>query len=430
MTFSSSKGTAAVVLAAALAACSAQNASPVPFAPDAPAHAGGFALRAPIPDKRAGGPFLYVANVDGSSSSSSSSSSGGGVNVYSLGRRGKLVRTIGTDGTPRSIAFDASGNLYVAEAASSSSSSSSSSSAGSIAVYAVGSGRQMFDVTRGVNSPTAVAISANGVLYVANGAASSSSSSSGTNGSITIYRRGNRKLFRTISNGIGNPIALAFDGAGRLYVLNATGGSSSSSSSSSSAGPSVAVYTRNHTDPALVITAGITAPSAMAVDSAGDVVVANGASSSSSSSSSSAGSNVEVYAAGTSSPAATLTAGVSGPVALGLDASGNLYVANGAGGSSSSSSSSAFSGSVAVYASGGASPIRTIVAGVNAPDSMVVLGSGALALGNAPGSSSSSSSSSSSGSPSVAYYNPRSLRPAKTFSQHLGTPVALGISGH
>jgi hypothetical protein len=360
--------------------------------------------------------FLYVA--DGSGSSSSSSSSGNGaVTVYRVGNKTKLVNTIG-DGisNPRGITLDGSNNLYVVNGGGSSS-GSSSSGGGSVTVYAAGSGDNTLTITSGLNSPTAVAVDSNGFVYVANGSSSSSSSGSGS-GSVNVYRPGHHHVFHTISNGIGNPTALAFDGQGNLYVLNS---STSSSSSSSGAPASVSVYGPRHTDPKLVISTGISAPSALAVDSAGDVVVANGTASSSSGSSSSG--SVVVYTAGATSPAATITTGIANPRALAVDGAGDLFVANQSGSSSSSSSGS--SGSVTVYNTGSSSPARTISDGVNNPNALALTAGGMLFVSNSSGSSSSSSSSNG----TVTEYASRSTAVRRTITSHISDPVALGVSG-
>jgi len=361
--------------------------------------------------------FLYVANATGSSSSSSSSSGGASVNVYRIG--GKQIRFARSDSggisDPRGLGFDGNGNLYVVNGAGGSSSSSSSSS-GSVVEFAAGSGNAIRTYTDGVTSPTAVAVDGRGFVYIANGAASSSSSSSSGTGSVTVYRPNHGRVARTITNGIGDPRALAFDGNGNLYVLN---GSAASSSSSSGAGASVSIYGPGHTDPKSTISSGISSPTAFAVDGAGDVIVANG---SNSSASSGAPGSVTVYLAGTTTPAATITNGIANPRALALDAAGDLFVSNFSGGSSSSSSSGA-AGSVTVYSAGSSSPKRTITDGINNPAALVAEGNGTLFVANFAGSSSSSSSSGG----TVTEYAPGSSRVRHTITNHVNDPVALGL---
>jgi trimeric autotransporter adhesin len=400
-----------------LAACSAQNTSTLPYGSAAAA----ASSRATAPAWVSA--FLYVLNDAGSSSSSSSSGSGSGsLSEYRVGRP-KLLNVISNGiSVPRALTFDNNGNVYVVNDGGSSSSSSSSGYSGSVTEY-VGHGTQLLNtVTRGINAPVADATDGKGNLYVANaGGSSSSSSSSSANGSVTVYRHGHFRLIDTITDGIFGPRALAFDGSGHLYVLNGASGSSSLSSSSSSSGGSVTIYNSARR---LIgtLTSGIASPVAMAVDSAGDVMVANAGASGSSSGSSTG--SVVVFAAGSTTPTATITAGITDPRALTLDGSGNLYVANASGGSSSSSSSAA-GGSVTVYSSGSTVPALTITDGITEPDSLAVAPNGWLYVSNTAASSSSSSSSSGG---SVSVYLPGRTSARFTITKGIRIPVALGIN--
>ena len=55
---------------------------------------------------------------------------------------------------------------------------------------------------------------ADGNIYVAD------SGNGNARGWITVYRRGQKRVWRSIHAGIVFPAALAFDGSGRLYVAN------------------------------------------------------------------------------------------------------------------------------------------------------------------------------------------------------------------
>src|SRR5579862_5077092 len=294
LSFSLKSRVGALALTLAVAGCSAGGGSalaPTGAGPSQGAPTAGLpALKGPNITLA---PSLYIANAGGSSSSSSSSSSSGGgfITVYRLGLRPHVVRTI-CDGInePRAMAFDVRSNLYVANGSGSSSSSSSSSSYtnGDVTEYQAGTSSEINTISHGVSMPTAVAVDSKGFVYVANGPTSSSSSSSSGTGSITVYKPLHQRVVRMITNGVGMPIAMQFDKAGNLYVLN---GSAVSSSSGAGANGSVSVYGFHDTDPKLTITNGISSPVAMTVDAVGDVVVANGGSSSSSSSSSSGSSS-------------------------------------------------------------------------------------------------------------------------------------------
>jgi sugar lactone lactonase YvrE len=412
--FFSNRRALALALAIPFAGCSAQNMSALPGG-GAPA---ALAQRTSVPASISA--FLYVLNAGGSNSSGSwSSSASGTLNEYRIGRP-RLLNSIGNGiNGPRALTFDGKGNVYVVNDGGGGSSSGSS---GSVTEY-VGHGTQLLHtITRGLNSPVADAIDARGNLYVANaGGSSSSSSSSSSEGSVTVYHGGHFRLIDTITDGIFGPRALAFDGNGHLYVLNASSGPSSSSSSSSSSGGSVTIY-----DSARrligTLSSGLSAPVAMAVDPAGDVMVANAGSSSSSSGGTSG--SVVVFAAGSSSPTGTITDGISNPRALALDGSNNLYVANASGGSSSSSSSSA-GGSVTIYATGSTSPELTITDGIGEPDSLAIAPNGWLFVSNVAGSSSSSSSSSGG---DVQVYLPGNASARYTITRGIDDPVALGTN--
>ena len=63
-----------------------------------------------------------------------------------------------------------------------------------------------------VYGPSALAVDSSQDLYVANY----------DGGTVTVYPPGKGKVLRTISNSVSPPIALAFDHANNLYVLDTT----------------------------------------------------------------------------------------------------------------------------------------------------------------------------------------------------------------
>jgi YVTN family beta-propeller protein len=136
---------------------------------------------------------LYVANCGGCFEPSQSS-----VTVYAAGTNAPSA-TI-TDGVrdPTAVAFDSGGNLYVAN-----------SVANDVTVYAPGSTRVTRTISKGVVAPARLVFDAAGNLYVANG-----------NDTVTVYGSGSRALKRTISDDVNSPYAMAFDRQGRLYVGN------------------------------------------------------------------------------------------------------------------------------------------------------------------------------------------------------------------
>jgi sugar lactone lactonase YvrE len=83
-----------------------------------------------------------------------------------------------------------------------------------VVVYAAGKSTPSLTITAGVRSVYAVAVDADGNIYVANGANKKAQRS------ITVYRRGQKNVWRSIHSGITFPVALAFDSSGWLYVAN------------------------------------------------------------------------------------------------------------------------------------------------------------------------------------------------------------------
>jgi hypothetical protein len=112
--------------------------------------------------------------------------------------------------------------------------------------------------------------------------------------------------------GLTAPLALAFDGAGNLFVAN-------------QAVNTVSRFAPDATTPSATLT-GLDAPRALAFDSTGNLFVAN------TGGPTDEGTTVSKFAKDalaqlTAAPSATLT-GLNGPVALAFDSAGNLFVAN------------------------------------------------------------------------------------------------------
>jgi hypothetical protein len=123
-------------------------------------------------------------------------------------------------------------------------------------------------------------------------------------------------------------------------------------------GGDVVVYPPGSVRASRVISNGIFGPVAMALDAAGNVYVANQ-------------SNVTVYSAGTATLARTIQTGISFPVALAVDSAGALFVANYA------------SDQITKYASGATSPSLTISNGVGNPYGVALDASNDVYVGSA-----------------------------------------------
>jgi hypothetical protein len=169
-------------------------------------------------------------------------------------------------------------------------------------------------VTAGVANPRAIAFDPNGNLVVANCLVGCGNGNSID--LISIYAPPYNGLPQILTNGVAGPRNLLFDSAGNLYVAEClvcnVGGVDN-----------VTVYAAPFSAssaPGYSITNGINRPGALALDSLGDLFVAN------------PGSNqIREYTTplGTSSmPFTTVASNLSNPAAMALDASGNLYVAN------------------------------------------------------------------------------------------------------
>jgi DNA-binding beta-propeller fold protein YncE len=78
---------------------------------------------------------------------------------------------------------------------------------GYVTVYAPGSGSVLRTIKKGVNGPYALAFDGSGNLYVANCGLNCGGMRKGT---ATVYSAGRNKLLRTISQGVDQPHALAF----------------------------------------------------------------------------------------------------------------------------------------------------------------------------------------------------------------------------
>jgi DNA-binding beta-propeller fold protein YncE len=132
------------------------------------------------------------------------SSYGTDIFVFSDGSK-KLLSTIHYGVyNPQAIAFDASGDLFVANYAP------ASQGGENIAEYSPGVDEPLRIFTQGLDAPVQLAVDANQNLYAANK----------NSNTITVYSTRTGKLVRTISAGIEEPVSMAFDASGNLYVAN------------------------------------------------------------------------------------------------------------------------------------------------------------------------------------------------------------------
>src|SRR5579863_840584 len=129
------------------------------------------------------------------------------VTVYATGST-NLIRTITNGiGVPSRLAFDQAGNLFVANVGQ------PSIGGNTVTVYAPGSMSPLRTITQGIDGPQYLAFDSNGNLYVANN----------LNNTVTVYAGGKNRLSRTITDGLRKPAVLAFDAARNLFVANSGG---------------------------------------------------------------------------------------------------------------------------------------------------------------------------------------------------------------
>lgn len=108
--------------------------------------------------------------------------------------------------SPRGLALDANGNLYVAN-----------TGGNNILVFDPSYSELVSKtITAGINTPMSVALDSLGNLWVAN----NGDSNGGTNGSISQYRAGVQNTGATITRGIDSPFSISVDGIDNLFVEN------------------------------------------------------------------------------------------------------------------------------------------------------------------------------------------------------------------
>jgi sugar lactone lactonase YvrE len=224
---------------------------------------------------------------------------------------------------PWGLAFDADGNLFVANA--SDGTVSKVTPAGIVSTFA-----------SGFSDPLALASDASGNLYVANNIFNGRDKNLSTISEVTPAG-----VVSTFASGFTQPEGLAFDTAGNLYVADAFG------------------QTVSKVTPAGVVSTfatGFGDPAGLAFDAAGNLYVANFG----------YGTVSKVTPAGVVS---TFAAGFSNPFALASDAAGNLYVTKP-------------SGSGIVDEVTPAGTVSTFASGFNLPDGIAVDAAGNVYVSN------------------------------------------------
>ncbi len=120
--------------------------------------------------------------------------------------RGVFTGLLAKLAQPTGMAFDASGNLFVA---------SNQRPNFSITKFATDGSHSTFADATLLNAPHGLAFDPEGNLFVANSAG---------NTIVKFTPEGVGTIFADFDDGLDTPIAIAFDAAGNLYVTNADGG--------------------------------------------------------------------------------------------------------------------------------------------------------------------------------------------------------------
>ncbi len=215
---------------------------------------------------------LYVANY-------------GNFTINMVTPAGAVSTFAGADkglGNITSLVFDGSGNLYVVNV-----------SGDIYKVTPAGVVTNLVNNNSGLSQPWGLAVDASGNLYVAN---------SGNNTIDKVTPTGVVSTFVSSSSGLNIPWGLAFDGSGNLFVANY------GNSTLSEVTPAGAVST--------FVSSGLSGPESISFDGSGNLFVANASNSSVS----------KVTLAGAVSM--YVNSGLSNPRGLVIDGSGNIYVTN------------------------------------------------------------------------------------------------------
>jgi sugar lactone lactonase YvrE len=269
----------------------------------------------------------------------------GAVLVFAPGKTKPSYRIAWGATSPYTLAVDGSGRLYVANVGPGVIGYEQSS----ISVYAHGKATPSYTITNGITYPTSLAVASSGELFVGNCPVCDSQyyGYSGT-ANVAIYAPGKKTPSSVLYRGVDNPDALALDSAGDLYVANQC-------ASASCTHGDVAVYRPKATAPSLTITQGIGVPNSLLVDDAGTLYVnSNG--------------EIAEFAKGQKTPAETIPVYDCHSAAITLDASHNLYDLLG----DCNSKSHTPKGAVTVYSPGKTTPAYTITKGINANKSFAI----------------------------------------------------------
>jgi hypothetical protein len=152
---------------------------------------------------------------------------------------------------------------------------------------------------QGVSDPVQLAVDSQGTLYVANAQVGASGA-----GSVTEYPRGATSPSRTLTAGLNTSTGIAVDSAGTVYVSNKYL-------------HSIVVFPKDKSTPKETIAVNLVGPDGLAVDKAGDLFIADGSAN-----------DVLELAHGSATPQSLHLKQLSRPIGVAVDSHGNLFVSN------------------------------------------------------------------------------------------------------
>lgn len=218
---------------------------------------------------------------------------------------------------PYGLAMNAAGTLFVA----------SNCGGNTVTEYPIGSTSPSVTITNGISNPLGLAIDGSGRLYVSNYPAA-----------ITEYTAGSTSPSVTITGGgLADPFGLALDSSKNLYVADF-------------GADQVFEIKRHTTTPIPLNLQGLAEPIGVAFDNLGNLWVTDGS-----------GDKVLVYPPGSTVASQTITSGYSFPYAITIDKHGKVAISN-------------ISAPIAVYAylPGQFTPFATLTNGVTLPTGLLL----------------------------------------------------------
>jgi len=198
---------------------------------------GGSSVTATVPTTVS--PIVAVANTGASATTSS-------ITEYAPWNVSPALTITNGVSDPIALAVGALGTLYVLDGPA-------GSFPNRVQAYADGGKTVTRTIVSGLDGPDAIAVDQkNGTLYVANA----------TNNTITEYAANTTAVLRTITTGINGPAALAIDANENLYVANYTGNT-------------VTEYAPGTTTPSRTLATGVSGPFGLVINTSATVFVAN-----------------------------------------------------------------------------------------------------------------------------------------------------------